>query len=157
MATTAVSAPVIQQFEVMKDELIAAPISIVFETLLEQMGPHNETPDGTPLMMKLEAWPGGRWFRDLGHNTGHLWGHVQAIKAPELLEIQGPMFMSSPVAGHLQYRLTSEDGKTRLRFSHRVVGLIPQDISDGARVGVGWNKFMSKVIEASERKAKEAK
>ncbi len=30
--------------------------------------------------MKLEAWPGGRWFRDLGDGNGHLWGHVQAIK-----------------------------------------------------------------------------
>ncbi|HEX3702577.1 MAG TPA: hypothetical protein VHU82_04550 [Vicinamibacterales bacterium] len=35
----------------------------------------------------LEAWPGGRWFRDLGDNTGHLWGHVQAIKPPTLPEI----------------------------------------------------------------------
>ena len=38
---------------------------------------------------KLEAWPGGRWFRDLGNNAGHLWGHVRVIKPPALLEISG--------------------------------------------------------------------
>ena len=47
--------------------------------------------------MMLEAWPGGRWFRDLGNGNGHLWGHVQAIKAPTLLEITGPLMMSFAV------------------------------------------------------------
>jgi len=42
--------------------------------------------------MKLEAWPGGRWYRDLGDNNGHYWGTVQAIKKPTLLEICGPLF-----------------------------------------------------------------
>jgi uncharacterized protein YndB with AHSA1/START domain len=157
MAATTVSMQPVQQFEIAKDELIAAPIDIVFESLLEQMGPYNETPDGKPLMMKLEAWPGGRWFRDLGNNMGHFWGHVQAIKAPELLEIQGPMFMSFPVASHLQYRLTAEGAKTRVRFSHRAMGLIPPEISDGARVGVGWDNFIFRLKAAAERSAKEKK
>jgi len=154
MATTAAVQPGIQQFEVVKEEEIAAPIDIVFETILEQMGPYNETPDGKPLMTKLEAWPGGRWYRDLGNNQGHLWGHVQAIRAPELLEIQGPMFMSSPVLSHILYRLTEEGGKTRVRFSHRAIGLIPLEVSDGARVGVGWSNMMSKMRERAEAKAK---
>jgi len=154
MATTAAVQPGIQQFEVVKEEEIAAPIDIVFETILEQMGPYNETPDGKPLLTKLEAWPGGRWYRDLGNNQGHLWGHVQAIRAPELLEIQGPMFMSSPVLSHILYRLTEEGGKTRVRFSHRAIGLIPLEVSDGARVGVGWSNMMSKMRERAEAKAK---
>lgn len=156
--TTAAMQQTIQQFEVLKDEQIAAPIDIVFETLLEQMGPENQTPDGTSLRMKLEAWPGGRWFRDLGNNNGHFWGYVQAIKAPELLEIQGPMFMSNAVLSHIQYRLTAEGGHTRLRFSHRAMGLIQPEIVDGPRsVGVGWGHFMSKVQAAAERRAKEMK
>ena len=65
-----------------------------FAALLEQMGPANETPDGNPLPMKIEPWPGGRWYRDLGNDNGHHWGHVQAIKRPTLLEITGPLFMS---------------------------------------------------------------
>jgi len=157
MATTVAVQPGIQQFEVIKDEEIAAPIDIVFESILEQMGPYNETPDGKSLMTKLEAWPGGRWYRDLGNNQGHLWGHVQAIKAPELLEIQGPMFMSSPVLSHILYRLTAEGGKTRVRFSHRAIGLIPPEVSDGARVNVGWSYMVSKMRERAEAKAKGAK
>ena len=46
--------------------------------------------------MVIEPWPGGRWYRDLGNNAGHLWGHVQVIKPPTLLELCGPMFMSFP-------------------------------------------------------------
>ena len=71
---------------------------MTFETLLEQLGPRNEVSNGTAMPMKLEAWPGGRWFRDLGDGNGHFWGHVQAIKRPTLLEFTGPMFMSYPVS-----------------------------------------------------------
>ncbi len=46
--------------------------------------------------MKIEPWPGGRWYRDLGDNNGHFWGHVQAIKRPTLLEITGPLLASYP-------------------------------------------------------------
>src|SRR4051794_33544030 len=72
---------------------VQASLQTTFETLLEQMGPENETQNGK-MPMKLEAWPGGRWFRDLGDGQGHLWGHVQSIKRPTLLEITGPLFMS---------------------------------------------------------------
>ena len=84
----------------MKEEEIAAPIGLVFETILEQMGPLNARRRSEPMPMKLEAWPGGRWFRDLGNNTGHLWGMVQAIKTPSLLEIYGPLFMSYPATSN---------------------------------------------------------
>ena len=36
------------------------------------MGRLNETPEGTPLPMMLETHPGGRWYRDLGGDNGHL-------------------------------------------------------------------------------------
>ena len=134
MATSAVLTQGIEQLAILKEEEIAAPIEIVFEAILEQMGPGMETPDGNSLSMKLEAWPGGRWYRDLGNNNGHLWGHVQAIKAPELLEVHGPLFMSGAVISGLQYRLTAERGKTRVRLEHKAVGLIPPGALDGVRV-----------------------
>jgi uncharacterized protein YndB with AHSA1/START domain len=147
---TTVSEQALQTLEVVKDERIAAPIEVVFETILEQMGPSNETPDGTPLPMKLEAWPGGRWFRDFGNNTGHLWGHVQSIKPPTLVEIYGPLFMSSPVASNLQYRLTAEGSGTRMKFSHRAAGLIPPEFQEGANKG--WSSFMTRIRESAEKK-----
>jgi hypothetical protein len=104
----------IHTLEFMREEVIAAPIDVVFETMLEELGPNNMRPDGEPLSMKLEAWPGGRWMRDLGDGAGHWWGNVQAIKAPALLEISGPLFMSYPSMNNVQYRLKEENGATRL-------------------------------------------
>jgi hypothetical protein len=100
--------------------------------------------------MKIEPWPGGRWFRDLGEKNGHLWGHVQAIKRPTLLELTGPLFMSYPVVSNVQYRLSEVDGGTLLTFQHLAMGLI----SDEHRSGVveGWthiNQTVRKRAEAS--------
>ncbi len=145
----------ISTLEVVKDERIAASIDIVFETLLEQMGPYNETPDGSPMVMHLEAWPGGRWFRDLGDNTGHFWGHVQAIKAPTLLEICGPLFMSFPAMSNVQYRLSEiEGGLTRVQFAHRAIGQIPDNLREGPySVNTGWSYTLAKLRENAERKS----
>ncbi len=140
----------IHTLEVTKAEEIAAPIEVVFETLLEHLGPLNETEKASPLSMKLEPWPGGRWYRDLGNNTGHLWGHVQVIKPPTLLEISGPLFMSYPAISHLQYRLTAEGGSTRLTLAHRAIGQIPPDHREG--VGQGWSHLLTKIREGAERR-----
>ena len=68
---------------------VRAPLQVTFDSLLEYLGPLNERPDGTPISLKIEPWPGGRWYRDLGDENGHFWGHVQAIKRPTLLEFTG--------------------------------------------------------------------
>jgi uncharacterized protein YndB with AHSA1/START domain len=145
----------IRTLEILKDEQIAASVEIVFESILEQLGPYNETPDGTPLAMKIEAWPGGRWYRDLGNDAGHFWGHIQAIKPPTLLEICGPLFMSYPAVSNVQYRLTEENGITRLKFVHRAMGLIPPEITQGERgVNTGWTYILSKIRQRAEGRKK---
>ena len=53
---------------------VRSSLKATFAALLEQLGPANEGHDGRPLPMKIEPWPGGRWFRDLGDNNGHFWG-----------------------------------------------------------------------------------
>src|SRR5690242_8756466 len=97
---------------------VDAPIETTFEALLEQLGPENETPEHK-MPMKLEAWPGGRWYRDLGSDNGHLWGHVQSIKRPTLLEFTGPLFMSYGVVSNVQYRLSESKGGTVIKFHHK--------------------------------------
>ena len=146
---TSASEQAIQMFEIIKEEEIAAPIEVVFETLLEHLGPLNETGPGSPLPMKLEAWPGGRWYRDLGNHTGHFWGHVQVVKPPTLLEIAGPLFMSYPAISHLQYRLTAEGGVTRLMLAHRAIGQIKPEHQ---HVGQGWGYILGKIRAAAERR-----
>jgi len=114
-----------------------------FAALLEQIGPENDTPDGKAMPMKIEPWPGGRWYRDLGDGNGHLWGHVQAIKRPTLLEISGPLFMSYAVVSNVQYRLSEADGGTLIEFHHKALGVIQDDHRQN--VGRGWGHILSRV------------
>ena len=114
---------------------IQASLDATFEALLEEMGPHNTGIGGVPMPMVLEARPGGRWYRDLGDDNGHFWGHVQAIKRPTLLEITGPLFMSMPVISNLQYRLKEVDGGTLISFRHSALGFIADDFRQGMMRG----------------------
>src|SRR5215813_9071652 len=107
------AAEMLQTLRIEKEIFIAAPIDLAFEAILEELGPASEKLGGIPMPMIIEAWPGGRWFRDLGNNAGHLWGHVQVIKPPTLLELCGPMFMSYAATNHIQYRLEAEGTATR--------------------------------------------
>jgi uncharacterized protein YndB with AHSA1/START domain len=127
---------------------VRASLDATFAAVLTQMGRLNETPDGKPLPMTLEAWPGGRWFRDLGSNNGHLWGHVQSIKRPTLLEITGPLFMSYPVVSNVQYRLTEVDDGTLMVFRHTALGFIPDDYRKG--LSAGWAPLLERIRRGAE-------
>jgi uncharacterized protein YndB with AHSA1/START domain len=131
---------------------VAASMEDTFDALLEQLGPEAKQYDGTAMPMKIEAWPGGRWYRDLGDGNGHFWGNVQAIKKPTLLEICGPLFMSYPVASNLQYRLSEENGGTLIKFVHSAFGLIQEDHKTG--VVKGWTSIHDKVKARAEGKGK---
>ena len=129
---------------------VRAALEVTFAALLEQLGPENDTPDGRKMQMKIEAWPGGRWYRDLGDGNGHFWGVVQAIKRPTLLEISGPLFMSYPMVSNLQYRLSEEAGGTLIKFHHTALGLIQDDHRQG--VGKGWTHMHEQVRKKAEGK-----
>src|SRR5215472_12359356 len=133
----------VQTFEIVKEETIAAPVEIVFETMVEHFGPSFEPAEGMSLHMKLEAWPGGRWFRDLGNNTGHLWAHVQVIKPPKLIEFCGPLMMSFPAINHVQYRLTEDGNRTKVTLIHRGFGEIPAEHREG--MNKGWQHKLERV------------
>src|SRR5207245_972503 len=75
----------VQSLYLKKEIEVDAPIELVWQATLDELGPHCQ-PGDKPMPMTLEAWPGGRWFRDLGNNTGNFWGHVQVIKPPTLIE-----------------------------------------------------------------------
>jgi uncharacterized protein YndB with AHSA1/START domain len=139
----------VQTIHITREIEIAAPIEIAFEAMLEEIGPGGEMPGGKPFPMVIERWPGGRWYRDLGDNAGHLWGHVQVIKPPTLLELTGPMFMSFPGINHIQYRLTADGDGTRLKFTHRAMGPIPEEVREG--VGHGWEFRMGRIGEIAAR------
>jgi hypothetical protein len=130
---------------------VRAPLEATFAALLEQLGPFNAAADDKPMPMKIEPWPGGRWYRDLGDNNGHFWGVVQAIKRPTLLEISGPLFMSYPVVSNVQYRLSQVEGGTLIQFKHAAFGLIQDDHRKGVTGGWGYmNAGVKKRAEAGQ-------
>jgi len=127
---------------------VRAPLDVTFESLLEEMGPANVGEGGKPMPMVIEARPGGRWYRDLGKDDGHLWGHVQAIKRPTLLEVYGPLFFSFPVVSNLQYRLKAVEGGTLITFTHTALGFLPDDVRPN--LGNGWTALNERVRRGAE-------
>lgn len=140
----------IQQLNFRKEITIDASLDIVWESVLER---HQAGIDanGKPMEWRFEPWPGGRWYRDLGNNSGHLWGHVQVIKPPTLLELCGPMFMSYAATSHIQHRLIPDGDRTTLRLTHTAIGLIAQEHLEG--VQMGWGEFLTEIQAAAERRA----
>ena len=131
------------------ETLVKASLETTFAALLEQLGPESEKPDGSKFPMTLEAWPGGRWFRDLGEKDGHFWGSVQAIKRPTLLEISGPLFMSYAVISNVQYRLSESAGGTLITFHHYAFGFIPDDYRQN--INKGWAYIVDCIRKRAER------
>lgn len=127
---------------------VQASIETTFASLITQLGRQNETPDGKPLPMVLETTPGGRWYRALGGDNGHLWGFVQSIKRPSLLEIWGPLFISSGAASNLIYRLSEKDGGTLMSFRHSLVGPVPDEFRQN--MPPGWEAIHSRVKTQAE-------
>ena len=144
--TTAVMAT--ETFTIREEIRVRASMEKTFASLLAQMGRENQTPDGKPLPMVIEPRPGGRWYRDLGGDSGHLWGFVQSIKRPSLLEIWGPLFMSTAASSNLMYRLSETDEGTLITFTHTVFGPFPED--HRPQMGAGWSALHARVRAAAE-------
>jgi uncharacterized protein YndB with AHSA1/START domain len=135
------------------DEIhVKATLEVTFDALIDQLTVGMTAAEDKPMPMKIEPWPGGRWWRDLGDGNGHLWGHVQAIKRPTLLEFNGPMMMSLAVASNVQYRLSEEAGGTLIKFHHFALGAIPEDYRRGMQGG--WKQMINRMKERAEKKGK---
>jgi hypothetical protein len=151
MPQTNTAAEAVQTVRVEKDLFIAATPDIVWESILEEIGGEMNPESGKAMVMKIETWPGGRWWRDTGDKQGHLWGHVQVIKPPMLLELCGPMFMSYPAINHLQYRLAAERDGTRMKLTHRGIGIFDAEHLKG--VEMGWGGIAESIRKRAEQRA----
>jgi hypothetical protein len=128
-------------------DIKAAPEK-VFAGVLERFGKKNTRPNGESLELQIEAKPGGRWFRDRGNGIGHLWGFVQVIKPPSLLELSGPMFMSYPVNNHIEIKIDKTADGSRVTLRHRALGMIDPEHRKG--VGMGWNHMLAELKKDAE-------
>jgi uncharacterized protein YndB with AHSA1/START domain len=127
---------------------IKAPPEKVFPAMLERFGKRNTTPDGESLNLNIEPKPGGRWYRDRGNGVGHLWGFVQVIKPPSLLELSGPMFMSYPAQNHVEIKVEKTASGSRVTLRHRAIGMI--DPEHRQRVGQGWGYMLGELKKDAE-------
>ena len=127
-------------------EINAAP-GDVYRGLIAQLKSLDANEPGKTLDFELEEWPGGRWFRDLGNGSGHLWGFVQSIKPPHLLEIYGPMMMSFATANNLIIRIEPIANGAKVTLRHQCLGDVPEQYRDG--MPDGW----AKVLEGTKKRA----
>jgi uncharacterized protein YndB with AHSA1/START domain len=127
---------------------IKAPQEKVFAAVLHRLGKGNTRPDGQSLELLLEPKPGGRWYRDRGKGIGHLWGFVQVIKPPTLLELSGPMFMSYPAINHMEVKIETAAGGCRVTLRHRAIGMIDPQHRKG--VNTGWNHMLGQIKKDCE-------
>jgi hypothetical protein len=130
---------------------VKAAIGDVYRSMLHRFGEGSTNAKGESMQMILEQWPGGRWFRDRGNGVGHLWGHVQVIKPPVLLELSGPMFMSYPALNHLELKLEEIANGTRLSLRHRAIGFIEPAHREG--VVQGWKAMLDNVVKDCSKQA----
>jgi Activator of Hsp90 ATPase homolog 1-like protein len=119
-----------------------------FAAVLHRFGKGNTRPDGESLQLLLEPKPGGRWYRDRGEGVGHLWGFVQVIKPPSLLELSGPMFMSYPANNHVEVKIEPVSGGCRVVLRHRAIGMIDPQHRKG--VGTGWSHMLAEIRKDCE-------
>ena len=119
---------------------INAPVEKAFAAALHRLGQGSTRPDGESLQLDLEARPGGRWYRDRGNGIGHLWGFVQSIKPPNLLELSGPLFMSYPATNHIEVKVEKTAGGSRITLRHRAIGMIDPEHRKG--VNGGWKHML---------------
>ncbi len=146
--TTTLPASDTHAFVISEEILVQASPDTTFASLLTQLGRQNETPEGKLLPMIIEPAPGGRWYRDLGGDNGHLWGFVQSIKRPSLLEIWGPLFVSTGATSHLIYRLSEVERGTLITFKHSLIGPVPDEFRE--HMAPGWSALHHRVKRAAE-------
>jgi hypothetical protein len=61
--------------------------------------------------------------------------------------------MSYPAISNVQYRLTEENGITRLKFMHRAMGQISHD----AQIERGWDGLMARIRSAAQKYGSDAR
>ncbi len=124
-----------QVLDVQVTSRVRAPVRHVWSCMVGRIGEWMvQFPGGADLSLRLEAFPGGRLYRDLGEHQGHWWATVQVILEPRLLELHGPLFFSAPTISHVSLRIDEgqDASSSSVTVRHRAVGPTDGHI-EGAR------------------------
>jgi len=116
---------------------VHASLEATFAALLEQLGPFNETAEDRPMPMKLEPWPGGRYYVNLNGHEGASGEVLEIIPERRLVFSWGWADGSLPLRpgeSTVEISLEPDGDGTRLRLTHRD---LPSDMH--AWHGRGWD------------------
>jgi DNA-binding transcriptional ArsR family regulator/uncharacterized protein YndB with AHSA1/START domain len=121
---------------------IAAPPARVFDCLTAHIGDWwSHSFSGSPRTIRLEPFPGGRFFEEFdGAGGGALYATVTFLKPGERLRLTGPMGMAGAVAGVIDIRLEATGDGTRLLLSHHVLGEV--DDATANDYNGGWQHLL---------------
>ena len=148
MTTTTAPMNEMQTFTITEEILVRASLEKTFASIITQLGRQNETGDGKPLPMMLETHPGGRWYRDLGGDNGHLWGFVQSIKRPVLLEILGAAVHVD--RSDVEHAVPADGDRRRVADHVQAHGGRPVPGGVSRASGDGWKAMHERVRRTAE-------
>jgi DNA-binding transcriptional ArsR family regulator/uncharacterized protein YndB with AHSA1/START domain len=94
----------------------------------------------------IEPKVGGRAYEDWGNGQGAMWATVTALKQEKVLELTGPLGMSGVVQGVVCFELEAEGDATILKFSHRAIGEVNEQIEAG--YNSGWQDLLETRLKA---------
>ena len=128
---------------------VRASIEVTFAALLDQLGPYNETQPDKPMPMRLEAWPGGRWYRDLGDTNGHYWGKRAGNQEADLAgNLRATVYVQS---GDKQSSISAE-GIGR-RDDHHVSAAVIRPGAGGVQKRKEWLGTLARTCAAARGSA----
>ena len=159
MSTTTETPPIgVRTFLV--EVLIEAPIERVWRAMVVDTNEwwHREFfigPD--PKALLIEPRLGGRMYEDWGDGEGMIWGHVNMVRSPELLQIVGDCSkdFGGPSRHIMTWNLEQDGGTTRLRLEHSIHGHVTAQVEENT--SAGWKRLFGecfkRYVETGERTA----
>jgi DNA-binding transcriptional ArsR family regulator/uncharacterized protein YndB with AHSA1/START domain len=139
--------PGISSFQLAQDIVINAPRERVWEALttnIDQWWAFRLGEEGST--MSLEPKVGGQFVERWGDDEGALWGIVMYVKRPQVLRLNGPLGITTPVNSVYSYELHERGEATLIKLTHHAFGEPgPKWEEAHAR---GWNELLGKYLKA---------
>ncbi|HVA20007.1 MAG TPA: SRPBCC domain-containing protein [Solirubrobacteraceae bacterium] len=131
----------VRELQIEQAVQIEASPERVFDALTTGIGAWwSHSNSGKPDAMTLEPRPGGRFFEEFGASGGAHFATVQYIKRSEQLRMTGPMGMTTPVLGVVNFSLETQGAATLLALSHHIIGVFDDEVI--GIYGGGWQELL---------------
>jgi len=136
--------------DLMVEVLIDAPCKRVWQALVEQTDAwwHSDyytAPD--PKGFHIEPKLGGMMYEDWGDGAGQAWGQVMGIRPGEYLQVMGDSSREwgGPSRNIMTWRLSEEDGQTKLRFENSIFGKVNDATAQS--LDQGWQQLFGECLK----------